>query len=237
MAIALHHSQAKGAARLVLLGIANHDGDGGAWPSLATLSWYAGNLNRRTVQRALKELQDLGELGETRIMGGGTRDTPDWDRPNLYDFALSCPSNCDRTKNHRQCAECGHEDRRSKRFICTSCTSVDNPAGGGRSVHRPVVHRPRGGAVCAPPEPSIEPPSDESALRSTSPEAGNICWACGKPACRDYEKYCSHCSGNGLAQPWIDCTGDCGQIIKRSAPGMNTWTCPTCRQIDREETK
>ena len=99
VAIALHHSRAKGSAKLVLIGIANHDGDGGAFPKIATLAKYA-NIHPRNV---VKCLNTLGALGEIIIHqnAGGTLKTPDSVRPNLYEFILSCPDDCDRTKNHR----------------------------------------------------------------------------------------------------------------------------------------
>ena len=100
MAIALHHSRARGATRLILIGIANHDGDGGAFPSKATLSKYAGDVDASTVRRSLRELEKLGEI-RTHIQDGGFPSTPDWERPNRYDFLLRCPPTCDRTKNHR----------------------------------------------------------------------------------------------------------------------------------------
>lgn len=99
MAIVLHHSQARGTAKLVLLGIANHDGDGGAWPSVATLAKYAGASSRH-VQRAIRELQRLGEL-ERVIQAGGNAAIEDHERPNLYHVLLTCPAGCDRTKHHR----------------------------------------------------------------------------------------------------------------------------------------
>ena len=98
-AIALHHSRAKGTAKLVLVGIANHDGDGGSWPSIATLAKYA-NVNRRNVQRALDELVKLREI-EVLVQRGGNGNIEDYQRPNLYKFILACPPDCDRTKNHR----------------------------------------------------------------------------------------------------------------------------------------
>lgn len=99
MAIALHHSRAKGSARLVLIGIANHDGDGGAWPSNKTLAKYAGV----SVEQVRKNVRKLEELGEVQVFQqqGGTASTPEHMRPNLYKFQLSCPPTCDRTKNHR----------------------------------------------------------------------------------------------------------------------------------------
>lgn len=54
-------SQATGRARLVLLAIADHQGEIGAWPSIATLARMV-NASERSVQRDIQELADLGEL-------------------------------------------------------------------------------------------------------------------------------------------------------------------------------
>jgi hypothetical protein len=106
MALALHHSKAKGTAKVVLLGIANHDGDGGAWPSIPTLAAYA-NVTERNVQKSIDGLLEAGEIRRF-VQAGGLRDTPAFDRPNLYHVTLSCPINCDRTTAHRvTCITCG----------------------------------------------------------------------------------------------------------------------------------
>jgi hypothetical protein len=55
------HSQSQGRARLVLLAIADHQGEIGAWPSIATLASMV-NASERSVQRDIKELVELGEL-------------------------------------------------------------------------------------------------------------------------------------------------------------------------------
>jgi hypothetical protein len=99
VAIALHHSRSRGTAKLVLIGIANHDGDGGAFPKIATLAKYAG-VHPRHVTRCLNQLGELGEIVIHQSQGGTAR-TPEYVRPNLYEFILECPSECDRTKNHR----------------------------------------------------------------------------------------------------------------------------------------
>lgn len=99
MAIALHHSQAKGVAKLILLGIANHDGDGGSWPSRETLAKY-GACKIATVTTCLLELEKLGEISR-EVNAGGKKGTPNNKRPNLYHFLLHCPAGCDRSKNHR----------------------------------------------------------------------------------------------------------------------------------------
>ena len=55
------HSRSEGRARLVLLAIADHQGEIGAWPSIATLAKMV-NASERSVQRDIQELQALGEL-------------------------------------------------------------------------------------------------------------------------------------------------------------------------------
>jgi helix-turn-helix protein len=98
ISVALHHSHAAGTAKLVLVGIANHDGDGGAWPSIATLAKYAGR-SRRAVQYAIRQLEALGEINVIAQEGGTSETRPDL-RPNLYEFLLTCPPDCDGTKRH-----------------------------------------------------------------------------------------------------------------------------------------
>lgn len=55
------HSKADGRARLVLLAIADHQGEIGAWPSLATIAKMV-NASERSVQRDIDYLQNIGEL-------------------------------------------------------------------------------------------------------------------------------------------------------------------------------
>lgn len=59
--LVLNHSKAKGRAKLVLIGIANHFGDNGAWPSIETLARYT-NESPRSVKRDIQVLIELGEL-------------------------------------------------------------------------------------------------------------------------------------------------------------------------------
>lgn len=82
ISLVLNHSRAQGTEKLVLIGIANHDGDGGAWPSVETLARYA-NVSERSVQRAISKLVDLGEL-EVHYQAGGSVNTRADHRPNLY---------------------------------------------------------------------------------------------------------------------------------------------------------
>ena len=99
-----YHSRADASARLVLLAIADHDGEGGAWPSIPTLARMT-RLSESTVRRALKQLAALGEL-VVHLQEGGTTRTPEGRRPNRYEIRLACPPECDGTARHA-CRECG----------------------------------------------------------------------------------------------------------------------------------
>lgn len=123
MAIALHHSEATGSAKVVLLGIANHDGDGGSYPSVETLAkyarfkgWDAEPLDdskeakraadkqrdnaKKSAREAVRKLEAMGEI-EVIVNGGGSARTPHHERPNLHIIKLKCPANCDRSAQHR----------------------------------------------------------------------------------------------------------------------------------------
>lgn len=98
IAIVLNHSKARGAAKIVLMGIANHinpDNDG-AWPSQAKLASYA-NVSDRAVRDAVDALVQLGELRYETAAGVSKSQY----KPNRYWLTLSCPQDCDGTTNHR----------------------------------------------------------------------------------------------------------------------------------------
>jgi predicted DNA-binding transcriptional regulator YafY len=61
MSAVWRHSQSEGRARLVLLAIADHLGEIGAWPSISTLAKMV-NASPRSVQRDIKTLEELGEI-------------------------------------------------------------------------------------------------------------------------------------------------------------------------------
>jgi len=96
----LNQSLARGTDKLVLIGIANHDGDGGAWPSLETLARYA-NVDIRTVQRSLRRLETMGEL-TTYLQDGGTTRTPNDRRPNRYEIHVTPRGDVDVTPSHER---------------------------------------------------------------------------------------------------------------------------------------
>lgn len=109
--LAWYHSQADNSARLVLLAIADHDGEGGAWPSVPTLARMT-RLSESTVRRSIKALVALGEV-TVHLQDGGTARTPEHVRPNRYEITLACPAWCDGTARH----------------ACRAC--------GGRGIHKP----------------------------------------------------------------------------------------------------
>ena len=73
------HSQSTGRARLILLAIADHQGEIGAWPSIGTLARMA-NASERSVQRDIQTLQELGELS-VEVQNAPTRQQY---KSNLY---------------------------------------------------------------------------------------------------------------------------------------------------------
>lgn len=99
MAIALHHSRAKGSTKLLLVGIANHDGDGGAMVGMARLATYAG-VEVRQARKGIRRLEALGEV-RTHVQAGSLEYLEDHEQPNRYDFLLECPVWCDRSRKHR----------------------------------------------------------------------------------------------------------------------------------------
>lgn len=130
LAICLNHSKASGTDKVVLLGIANHDGDGGAYPSVATLARYA-NVSERTVQRSIQTLIELGEVRVEINAGGSAKQRHDR-RPNRYYVLVACPAACDKTSQHRV-----------GNGVTTTTLRGDNPDAYG------VTHMS--------PEPSLEP--------------------------------------------------------------------------------
>lgn len=84
MDLVLKESQASSAAKLILVGIANHANDQGqAWPSRELLATY-GNCSTRSVTRHLTELITLGELEVSQNEGPGRSDR----RTNLYQITI-----------------------------------------------------------------------------------------------------------------------------------------------------
>ena len=174
IALVLHHSNATGTDKLVLLGIANHAGDGGAWPSVATLARYA-NATERTVQRSLSRLVELGEL-VVHKQAGGTHDMQDWQRPNRYDVVVACPVTCDRTANHRV-----RKAPEAPADLWTDRVTPTSP--GDAHVTRPVTPTSGEGVTPTSPEPSTQPSSTPGTASVTGPREDTTppCTECSAP--------------------------------------------------------
>jgi biotin operon repressor len=150
VAICLHHSRAAKTDKLVLIGIANHDGDGGAWPSVATLARYA-NCSERHVQRAISNLAELGEIRVVKQAGGNEQTRRDR-RPNLYKVLVRCPSNCDGSSQHKLRGDAG--------VTRTDGVTESDQRGDISDTH---------GVTPVSPEPSLEP--SKELLAATPPES------------------------------------------------------------------
>lgn len=152
MACVLHHSTLGGTPKLVLLGIANHQGDGGAWPTVATLAKYA-HADERTVQRAIAACVAAEELRVVRNKGGAAA-TRDDRRPNRYTVLVSCPTECDGSMNHRLRGDISTTPRPD---------GVTSDAKRGDISTTPLVPD---GVTPVSPEPSFEPSINREDLNS-----------------------------------------------------------------------
>ena len=126
LTVVLNHSLAKGAVKLILIGIANHinpDNDG-AWPSQAKLASYA-NCSERYVHDAVNELIELGEL---RVDARGGKSSGG-NKSNRYWINISCPDDCDGTTNHRigKPRTLSHETMNSVHETMNSVADTLNP--------------------------------------------------------------------------------------------------------------
>ena len=97
LTVVLNHSKAKGTEKLVLIGIANHHGEQGAWPSVATLARYS-NMSERRVQQVIKALEESGELYVQMGKGAGVGKY----KTNLYKILVTCPADCTGFPQHSQ---------------------------------------------------------------------------------------------------------------------------------------
>lgn len=175
LAVVLHHSKAKSTALNVLIGIANHAGDGGAWPSMETLARY-GRCSERQAQRIVQQLVGLGEV-DVHVQMGGPSGIPDWRRPNRYDVLVACPATCDRTSNHRP-------KRLPKAPADLWIEGVTPMSPGDTHVTGGVTPMSPGGVTPMSPEPSLEPTSNpgvpqepelQDARPRTRPRSCSVC--------------------------------------------------------------
>lgn len=170
MAVVLNHSRARGTAKLVLLGIANHDGDGGSYPSVERLAVYAG-VAERNVQKALNQLVSSGEL-VIEVQQGGDRETPAGRRTNRYLLRVACPPWCDHSTQHRDTRKLA--GRQLTLRGVTNATPLFRSRGDGRDTPTPDGRDTLTTLVTQPPS-SVPQPQDAREAASSAP-----CLECGK---------------------------------------------------------
>jgi len=176
MALVLHHSRAKGTAKLVLLGIANHSGDGGAWPTVATLAHYC-NTGERQVQKILRELVGLGELA-VHVQQGGLAGMHPAARPNRYDVLVCCPPGCDGTANHRVKPYVRPAD---PTLWITPDDRVNSRTPGVLEDTPPLSDTTPGGVSPTTPEPSLEPSPTSGGSEQVTTDRARASRAYGTP--------------------------------------------------------
>lgn len=224
LATTLHHSKASGTTKLVLLGIANQEGDGGSFPKTATLAKYA-NVHPRRIPAAIAKLVELGEL-RVEYKEGGDRRMPDYLRPNVYEVLVECPPGCDRTKQHRVRDEDGDlvtYSRAQKGPKPKQRRAVDNPP---TPSDENSTSAENSTTKNHPLKPSIEHVGLASV--STSPAANtSLCWACGETGTSAHRTYCTNCESSGRNNPMVSCKYDgCNAgVQRRTYPGQQFFDC------------
>lgn len=139
LTVVLNHSKSKGAAKIVLMGIANHlgpDADEGAWPAQARLSRYA-NITERGIRKAIDQLVELGELTVMEHAGKSSGRN----KPNRYLITLSCPETCDRSISHKDVLTTGTNDSDDRNFSPTTGTfgHDDRNSSSSEPIREPVL--------------------------------------------------------------------------------------------------
>lgn len=147
------------AEKLLLIGIANHDGDGGAWPAMSTLAGYLGYSERHT-RRLIAALVERG-LVSVEYNAGGTDRTPDDRRPNRYTLHLPIVDKSGDGGTHM---------------------SPRKPNGGTCVSERGDILGTDGGTHMSP-EPSFLEPSIKDRAQLTFPSVDNsrLCSDCSQP--------------------------------------------------------
>ncbi len=152
--LVLKRSTMKGAARMVLVVIAESCGDDGkeAWPSIETIAARAA-ITRRAAQAGIRACQEAGELIVEEHMGGPL------ERPSRYrTHRYSIPLGAWRIAEGE---EAGEEESRGVPRSPLNGSGVQSDASEGRNLTRS-----RG--VPRSPKPSLEPPIEPKDLRAPS---------------------------------------------------------------------
>jgi len=150
----LHHSTLSHGQRMILMVIADHHGETGAWCSVATIAEQSGCCIR-TVQRAIAAAEAVGELRRDINAGGPSGIRRDR-RPNLYHITIDCPESCAGGPAHRK----RPQTTPPRGDSTVTPPPVDNSSRGDTCV---TASEPRGdkydahGVTQVSPKPSVEP--------------------------------------------------------------------------------
>lgn len=162
------HSSLSGTSLLVLLAIADHEGEAGSWPSHATLARYA-RCSKESVKRGIKEAVAAGELSVEVNAGGAYGARPDR-RPNLYRVLIACPADCDGSPRHNPVQsqpDGGSPEAPREDLGGGSPMTPRDGNGGSNGAHGGSSGGERG--VTHDPQTIIEPPIENQDLRTPNP--------------------------------------------------------------------
>lgn len=219
LTVVFQHAPFAGRDKLILLAIANHDGDAGAFPAISTLA-RVGNCSVASVKRSLATLETSGAIIKHVQKGG--MNVPDYARTNLYEVMVECPPNCDKTRKHKPI----DKDLPASSMLWINPRSTLTPGSVSEPPPRSVGER--GGSSVGEPLTVREPSKNSktpSPSPSTSPEKKIKCWSCAELHAGK-GSYCTSCSSRGFNTPIISCQHDgCGLTRRRSYPGQQTFDC------------
>lgn len=180
----MYHALARGTDLVILMGIASHDGDGGAWPSIARLARYA-RADERTVRRSLARLVDAGELA-IEYQAGGTSETRHDRRPNRYRVLVACPPGCSGAPHHLDRGDAHVLPSRGGAHARSSTSRGDaHVRHGGTPTSPEPIHEP------TPPQPPAQRGERTSCTRHSRPRRG--CAACAAPPAPPPPPWCGSC--------------------------------------------
>ena len=218
--LAWYHSRADASARLVLLAICDHDGEGGAWPSIATLARMT-RLSESTVRRGIKALVDLGEIA-VHLQDGGTSRTPEGRRPNRYEVNLVCPPECDGTSRHA-CREChGRGVHKAECLWITTPVTGDTPV--TRDTPTPVTGDTPTPVIAVTPEPPKETtpePSEPPPL----PESLAVLWG-GEGISREHQEAL-----------WAEVLADPETTVPAARARQRAWFVPALARLKASDSR
>ncbi|MCE7010036.1 helix-turn-helix domain-containing protein [Kibdelosporangium philippinense] len=159
---------------ITLLALANHAGPDGrdAYPSVDRMMRYT-RLSRRTVQRSLRSLEELGLIrqGNTRVRDAHIPEANS--RPQVYNLVLSTGLSTDSGGERRHDAPLTSRGRQQKRLGASAATS-----GGVSMTHKPSFNRPRNHPASSAPDGRSTVPSEcgQCDARPGDPISARVIW-------------------------------------------------------------